>query len=258
MRAAYSGALGNALIPEAHDLEALTPAALADFVAENYTAPRIALAGAGVEHRALVALAEPMLGGLPAVKAAPEPESQYRGAHVYLPGTAPEANIILGFEYAGGWRDVQGAATMVVLTHLLGGGSSFSSGGPGKGMHSRLYTRVLNQHGWATQCLAFSDCFASSGLVGIQAACEPAYTQQMLDVMCSGAPRARARGLGLDGSHSAAAVTASLSEPSACPRSRPPAPASHACCSRSSPAPAPLPLTAAHRPPNRRQQSWRR
>lgn len=81
---------------------------------------------------------------------------------------------------------MEGAATMVVLTHLLGGGSSFSSGGPGKGMHSRLYTRVLNQYGWAHQCLAYSDCFASSGLVGVQASCDPGYALNMLDVMCSG------------------------------------------------------------------------
>jgi processing peptidase subunit alpha len=37
---------------------------------------------------------------------------------------------------------------MTVLTYLMGGGNSFSSGGPGKGMHSRLYTRVLNQYHW--------------------------------------------------------------------------------------------------------------
>jgi processing peptidase subunit alpha len=36
---------------------------------------------------------------------------------------------------------------LCVLQMLMGGGSSFSSGGPGKGMYSRLYSRVLNQHG---------------------------------------------------------------------------------------------------------------
>lgn len=30
---------------------------------------------------------------------------------------------------------------MTVLNTLLGGGGSFSAGGPGKGMYSRLYTR---------------------------------------------------------------------------------------------------------------------
>lgn len=80
-----------------------------------------------------------------------------------MPGSNPQANLILAFEYKGGWRDVKGAVVMTVLTFLLGGGSSFSSGGPGKGMHSRLYTRVLNQHHWVHSCSAFSSTFNSSG-----------------------------------------------------------------------------------------------
>lgn len=32
-----------------------------------------------------------------------------------------------------------------VLNIMMGGGGSFSAGGPGKGMYSRLYTNVLNQ-----------------------------------------------------------------------------------------------------------------
>jgi len=32
------------------------------------------------------------------------------------------------------------------LNVLMGGGESFSVGGPGKGMYSRLYTNVLNKY----------------------------------------------------------------------------------------------------------------
>jgi processing peptidase subunit alpha len=32
-----------------------------------------------------------------------------------------------------------------VLSQLLGGGGSFSAGGPGKGLYSRFYTNVLNR-----------------------------------------------------------------------------------------------------------------
>ena len=31
-----------------------------------------------------------------------------------------------------------------VLNMMMGGGGSFSAGGPGKGMYTRLYTNVLN------------------------------------------------------------------------------------------------------------------
>lgn len=35
--------------------------------------------------------------------------------------------------------------TACLLHSLLGGGGSFSAGGPGKGMYSRIYMNVLNQ-----------------------------------------------------------------------------------------------------------------
>lgn len=74
----------------------------------------------------------------------------------------------MAFEMPGGWRNVKAAVEMTVLQYLLGGGASFSSGGPGKGMHSRLYKRVLNQHYWVQSCMSFNNTFNSSGLVGIQ------------------------------------------------------------------------------------------
>jgi hypothetical protein len=44
----------------------------------------------------------------PGVEAAAlEPPSQYAGAHVVLPSQGPQTNLILAFEYDGGWRDIQ-------------------------------------------------------------------------------------------------------------------------------------------------------
>lgn len=37
----------------------------------------------------------------------------------------------VAFELEGGWRDTKAAVTATVLQYLLGGGGSFSSGGPG-------------------------------------------------------------------------------------------------------------------------------
>jgi hypothetical protein len=70
---------------------------------------RLVLAGAGLHHQQLVDLAAPMLEALPAGQDAAdiEPASQYQGAHVQLAGSAPHANLILAFEYPGGWRDIQ-------------------------------------------------------------------------------------------------------------------------------------------------------
>lgn len=51
-------------------------------------------------------------------------------------------------------------------------------------MYSRLYTNVLNQHGWVESCIAFNHSYTDSGLFGISASCNPARVKEMLDVMC--------------------------------------------------------------------------
>lgn len=43
----------------------------------------------------------------------------------------PLTHTALAFEFPGGWRDVRGSVAVTVLQYLLGGGGSFSAGGPG-------------------------------------------------------------------------------------------------------------------------------
>ena len=65
--------------------------------------------------------------------------------------------IAVGFEI-GGWHD-DDLVVVCVLHQLLGGGSSFSAGGPGKGMYTRLYTEVGEMFDWpiATRRQTVSD-----------------------------------------------------------------------------------------------------
>lgn len=51
-------------------------------------------------------------------------------------------------------------------------------------MYSRLYTNVLNQHGWVESCVAFNHSYTDSGLFGISSSCSPSRVMMMLDVMC--------------------------------------------------------------------------
>ncbi|KAI0603226.1 putative mitochondrial processing peptidase alpha subunit [Biscogniauxia sp. FL1348] len=116
--------------------------------------------------------------------------AHYTGGFVALPTQPPSANPMMpsfthihiafeGLPIAS--EDIYALAT---LNTLLGGGGSFSAGGPGKGMYSRLYTNVLNQHSWVESCVAFNHSYTDSGLFGISALCTPGSSQQMLDVMC--------------------------------------------------------------------------
>lgn len=76
--------------------------------------------------------------------------------------------------------DIYAQAT---LQTLLGGGGSFSAGGPGKGMYSRLFTKVLNHYGWIESCVAFNNSYKDSGLFGIAASCAPNGGQHLIDVI---------------------------------------------------------------------------
>ena len=116
--------------------------------------------------------------------------SHYTGGFLSLPPLPPPANpalpdltyIHLAFEALPiSSADIYALAT---LQTLLGGGGSFSAGGPGKGMYSRLYTNVLNQHGWVESCVSFNHSYTDSGLFGISASCSPQRAWQMLEVMC--------------------------------------------------------------------------
>jgi len=69
---------------------------------------------------------------------------------------------------------------VAVLCRLLGGGSSFSTGGPGKGMYSRLYTQVLNQYSWIQSCECFYSWYSDIGLFGVHSTCDPKYAPKML------------------------------------------------------------------------------
>jgi hypothetical protein len=76
---AYTGGLARPLIVPESALAGLSASSLADFVARNYTAPRITLAGAGVSQADLVGLAQPLLDFLPKAAPEPQPASTYVG-----------------------------------------------------------------------------------------------------------------------------------------------------------------------------------
>jgi mitochondrial-processing peptidase subunit alpha len=128
--------------------------------------------------------------------------SQYTGGFLSLPPIPPPLNpalprlshIHLAFEALPiSSPDIYALA---ILQTLLGGGGSFSAGGPGKGMYSRLYTKVLNQHAWVESCVAFNNSYTDSGLFGIAASCSPTQVAQMLEVMCR-----ELNSLGLESGH---------------------------------------------------------
>ena len=72
-----------------------------------------------------------------------------------------------------------------VLNMMMGGGGSFSAGGPGKGMYTRLYTNVLNRHYWMYNATAYNHAYIDSGLFCIHASADPSKVRDIISVITS-------------------------------------------------------------------------
>ncbi|KAI9346413.1 Metalloenzyme, LuxS/M16 peptidase-like protein [Zopfochytrium polystomum] len=181
-------AVGRAMLCTPSALEKITPELLRSFHKTWYTPERLVVAGVGMPHEELVALAEQHFGQH--APAAPETlglqveackPSKYTGGSVVVdtskgpispnPDDQNLTHLFIGFEAPSLLDpDVYALAT---LSTLMGGGGSFSAGGPGKGMYTRLYTEVLNQYHWVERCNMVSFSYLDTGLFGIYAAVPP-------------------------------------------------------------------------------------
>lgn len=205
--AAFQGnTLGNPLLCPEDRLDQINKQVIEEYRSVFFRPERLVVAFAGVEHTTAVKLAEKYFGDMTATPpktntepaapslfskflskpAAPSPDpfplgttppSHYTGGLLSLePSSAPThlpqyCHLHIAFEGLPiSDPDIYALAT---LQTLLGGGGSFSAGGPGKGMYSRLYTNVLNQYGWIESAVAFNHSYTDSGLFGIAASCHP-------------------------------------------------------------------------------------
>ncbi|KAJ2688547.1 Mitochondrial-processing peptidase subunit alpha, partial [Coemansia spiralis] len=218
-----NGTLGSPLLCPISQLNTATPDSLSAYHQRWYTPERMVVAAVGLDHDDFVrmcndngfadltasASALPTLaasdpggdtgasskswfnkilgggGGRTPHAIAPGGQSVYTGGTWFE--SKPDVDftqVYLGFKSAG-INDERRLYAYATLQMLLGGGGSFSAGGPGKGMYSRLYTRVLNQHAWIESCVAFHHCYTDAGLFGISASCRPRNEHALLDVMAS-------------------------------------------------------------------------
>lgn len=180
--AGYAGALGNPLMAPESAITRLDGTILEEFVTENYTAPRMVLAASGVDHEQLLSFAEPLLADLPQVSRQEVAKSQYVGGDFRCQADSQRTHVALAFEVPGGWHSEKDAIALIVLQTLMGGGGSFSAGGPGKGMYSRLYLRVLNEYQQVQSFSAFNSMYNDSGIFGIHATTGSDFVSQAVEL----------------------------------------------------------------------------
>ena len=161
------------------------------FHGNHYRGENIVISAAGLSHEEAVHLSEKYFGHIPkSVDSNIQKEretslikNEYVGGSrlVHVPNL-DYVHLGIGFE-TGGWHD-DDLVPACVLIALLGGGDSFSAGGPGKGMYSRLYRDVLNMCGWVESILGVSLIQTDVGCVGIVGSTDPQYAANLYRVMC--------------------------------------------------------------------------
>ncbi|KAF4016812.1 hypothetical protein G4228_007751 [Cervus hanglu yarkandensis] len=140
---------------------------LHSYLRNYYTPDRMVLAGVGVEHAQLVECARKyLLGTRPAWGT---------GAAVHVDRSVAQ--------YTGGIVKEGDFIPFAVLNMMMGGGGSFSAGGPGKGMFTRLYLNVLNRHHWMYNATSYHHSYEDTGLLCIHASADPRQVREMVEII---------------------------------------------------------------------------
>ncbi|XP_076036440.1 mitochondrial-processing peptidase subunit alpha [Oratosquilla oratoria] len=177
---------------------------LFSYLRKHHIPKRMVLAGVGVSHDKLVQLADRYFVEKPAIWQ-DDPSlgsgrgievdcsvAQYTGGIVQEeadlsdvsigPNPLPElAHLVIGLESVG--HQHKDFVTCCVLNMMMGGGGSFSAGGPGKGMYTRLYTNVLNRYHWMHNATAYNHAYSDSGLFCIHASGHPTHLTDLTQVL---------------------------------------------------------------------------
>merc|ERR1719373_917650 len=166
------------------------------FVQGTFFQPsRIICVGTGVSHEQLEDIAFNSLGHLregegsqsaSVTKAAP----QYTGGDLRLKRALDDGQVHLGLCFeTENWHS-KDLMAMCVLNMLMGGGGSFSAGGPGKGMYSRLYQDALARFNWINHISCNHSIYEDSALFCYYGFCQPEHAGRLVDVMVHQAKQA--------------------------------------------------------------------
>lgn len=185
---AYSNSnLGRSIydVPIEH-YSSITRDKLYNYMRKYFVGSRMILAGCGTSHEELVSVANKHLSHFPKDSPVDIPDTPpgYTGGVNYIPVEDLEHAIVSLYFEISGIQDPDCYLYFFIYT-MLGGGGSFSSGGPGKGLYTRLYLNVLNRYMGIESCESNIISFKDTGLLGIQGKCDPDMTNNFLTIMAN-------------------------------------------------------------------------
>ncbi|XP_068925296.1 mitochondrial-processing peptidase subunit alpha isoform X2 [Petaurus breviceps papuanus] len=197
--AAYRGnTVGLHRFCPAENIPRIDRKVLHSYLRNYYTPDRMVLAGVGIEHEQLVECARKYLLGINPVWSSEQAKdvdrsvAQYTGGIVKIerdmsdvslgPTPIPElTHIMIGLESCSFLEE--DFIPFAVLNMMMGGGGSFSAGGPGKGMFTRLYLNVLNRHHWMYNATSYHHSYEDTGLLCIHASADPRQVREMVEII---------------------------------------------------------------------------
>lgn len=184
--AAYgNNTLGRGMYATPSSLRNFSPEVLRKWHRAFVTPDRTVITGLGVkDHEGFVDRVVELFAGLPENVELMEEHAEYRGGDVRT--SAPEyegpTHVSLAFK-AAGWKDKDLYAACILQT-LMGSAGTFSSGGPGKGMYSRNYARVLSRQDVAFEnAHTFNLIYSDGALFGTYFIVDPRQVGRATDVV---------------------------------------------------------------------------
>lgn len=199
--AAYRGnTLGLPKICPEENIGSISRKTLYTYLSAFHRPERMVVAGVGVDHdRLCETVQKHFVDNPPIWKSENIPSvitdsstAQYTGGQsleekdmssVSLgPTPMPElGHVVIGLESVG--HQHPDFIPFCVLNMMMGGGGSFSAGGPGKGMYTRLYTHVLNRYHWMYSATAYNHAYSDSGIFCINASAHPSQLTDLVQVL---------------------------------------------------------------------------
>lgn len=185
LRTAYGyNTLGMPRLGTAKNIDNIDARLLQQFVMDNITPRKCLIVASGVKnHKEYVDLVKERLGEL-----LPVPEHNYqRAASEYIGGEyrnwseTSATSITLAFESCPSSSDDTPA--YYVMNKLIGSAAAFSSGGPGRGMHCRAVTNLVQKNHHVEGASAFNSHFSDSGLFGMTIEGPGAHSSELMSLL---------------------------------------------------------------------------
>lgn len=174
---------GNGIMSIPEVIDTLKVETVEKYINWRYKPSNLIVSGAGLDHAKLKDATEKYFGQWKGSDVDfSVPKVEYCGGFLEVPDDSNEL-FHCGIAWKGVSLSQDEAFPLAVLQLLLGGGSAFSAGGPGKGMYSRLYTNILNRYHWVESAKVFNFPHKDDGIFGICGSSIPSQSSNLIKVL---------------------------------------------------------------------------